>query len=664
MGNSPVRCSYFNVGESTMKKFTSVLIILSLTLVLSACGGGGSSQPSSTTPPPAPPTTTPSLSALQVTPGAVSVAPGVTQQFTATGTYSDGSSKDLTASAKWNTSDSAIASMAGAGKVTAVGGGTVIVTATSGKVQALATLQVTSAAVNLASIAVSPAASSLPVNTSLQFTATGTYKDGSTRDLTALVNWSSSSTTTATVNAAGLAVGGAAGSTTISASLGTIKGSTSLTVTAPTISSIVVTPDGLTLGIGISQQYTATAIYSDGSTQDLVSGVSWSSSAPGVASINSSGLAATLSAGAATITAHVGSLTDTTLLTVVAAHLVSLSVSPAPVSIAVGTNQQFSAVGSFDDGSTQLLPSVAWSSSSSAVATINSAGLATTVGTGTATITATSGSVNGTAALTVTGATVVSVNVTPANSNMPASTTKQFTATGSFSDGSTQDVTASVLWGSSNPAAASINNQGLVSSVAAGSTTVGAVLGSVTGTTNLTVTTVTLTGISIVPSNPRIEARTFVKFTAVGTFSDGSTGGNLAGVSWKSSSPKVASMRTSGTAFGKRTGSSTITASASGLKGTTTLTVSNGTLVSVAITPANSTVSKGSPQQFTATGTFSDSTTQDITMNVHWSSSVSSVATIANAPSTPGLATTAGVGTTVIGANSGGTSNSTNLTVQ
>lgn len=149
-----------------MKKFTSVLIILSLSLVLFACGGGGSSQPSSTTPPP-PPTTSPSLTTLQVTPGAVSVAPGVTQQFTATGTYSDGSSKDLTASAQWNTSDSAIASMAGAGKVTAVGGGTVTVTATSGKVQALATLQVTSAAVNLASIAVSPTGSSLPVNTSL-----------------------------------------------------------------------------------------------------------------------------------------------------------------------------------------------------------------------------------------------------------------------------------------------------------------------------------------------------------------------------------------------------------------------------------------------------------------------------------------------------------------
>jgi trimeric autotransporter adhesin len=641
-----------------MKKVTAILAVISLSLALAACGSGGSSSLNN-----APPPVTPSLTSLQVTPGSASVAPGAVQQFTATGKYSDGSSKDVTASAQWKTSDSNIASVAG-GKVTAVGAGTVMVSATSGKFSAAATLQVTSAATNLASIALSPGASSLPVNTSQQFTATGIYKDGSSRDLTTLVNWASSSTATATINASGLATGMAAGSTTISASLGGIKGSTSLTVTAPTITSIVVTPDGLTLGIGIGQQYTATAIYSDGSTQDLVSGVTWSSSATGVATINSSGLATTVGAGNATITAKVGSLTDTTLLTVVAANLVSITVTPTPVSIAVGTDQQFSAIGSFNDGSTQLLTSVTWTSSSSSVATVNSAGLATAVGTGTATITATSGSVSGTAALTVTGATVTSITVTPANSNMPAGTTKQFTATATFSDSSSEDVTAVVLWGSSKPGVASINNQGLVSSVATGSTTITAVLGSVTGTTSLTVTTVKLVGIAILPSNPRIEAHTFMKFSAVGTFSDGSTGSNLAGVSWKSSTPKVASMRSSGTAFGKKTGSATITASASGLKGTTTLTVSNGTLVSVAITPANSTVSNGSTQQFTATGTFSDSTTQDITLNVHWSSSHASVATIANAPSTAGLATTAGVGSTTIGANSGGITSSTSLTVQ
>jgi hypothetical protein len=129
------------------------------------------------------------------------------------------------------------------------------------------------------------------------------------------------------------------------------------------------------------------------------------------------------------------------------------------------------------------------------------------------------------------------------------------------------------------------------------------------------------------------------------------------------SSPRFASVRSSGLAFGKRVGSVTITASAFGLKGTTTLTIGSGKLSSIVVTPANPSVTLGSGQQFTATGSFTDGTTQDVSVAAHWSSS-SSVATVANAPSVAGLATTNGKGTTSIGANSGGVTASTTLTVQ
>jgi Carboxypeptidase regulatory-like domain/Bacterial Ig-like domain (group 2) len=88
-----------------------------------------------------------------------------------------------------------------------------------------------------------------------------------------------------------------------------------------------------------------------------------------------------------------------------------------------------------------------------------------------------------------------------------------------------------------------------------------------------------------------------------------------------------------------------------------------GTLVSIAVTPASPTMTAGQTQQFVATGSFSDGSTQDLTVMAHWSSSVASVATIANAPSVSGLATTTAPGSTVIGANSGGVSNSTTMTV-
>jgi uncharacterized protein YjdB len=179
----------------------------------------------------------------------------------------------------------------------------------------------------------------------------------------------------------------------------------------------------------------------------------------------------------------------------------------------------------------------------------------------------------------------------------------------------------------------------------------------------LTVSNVSLVSITVFPANPRINAGTLIKFTATGTFSDGSVATNLSGVSWKSQHPNIASVRATGIAHGKKSGSVTITASAFGISGTTTLTVGTGTLVSIVVTPANPTAAAGGTQQFTATGTFSDSSTQDITLNSHWSSSSSSVATIANAPSLAGLGNCKAAGSTNITANSGGITGSTGLTV-
>src|SRR6184192_2314009 len=595
-------CGKSCVGRLAVKTVSLFLIVCTISL-LSSCGGGGSSSTTSGSGPNVPPPPTASLTLLQVTPGNASVAASSTQQFSATGKYSDGSSKDLTSSVLWSSSDTSVASVNNGGLATGVVVGVVTVTAQFGAMQGSATLNITNAGTNLTGITLSPVAASVPVNTTQQFTATGNYSDGSSRDLTALVTWGSSSTAVATVDANGLLTGVAAGSTTISATLGSVTKSTTITVTVPTIASISVTPVGLTLGIGINQQYTATATYSDGSTQDLVNGVTWSSSSSSVTTINSSGLASTVAAGTTTITATVGALSDTSTLTIVPAHLTSIDVSPATPSIALGTTQQFTAVGNFDDGSTQLLTSVTWAASPVSVSTIDAAGLATAVGTGTTTISATSGSVTGTATLTVSTATLVSLTVTPANSTMALGTSKQFTATGTFSDASTQDVTASVLWSSSKATVATINNQGLASSVAIGSATITATLGAVSGSTNLTVANVHLVSIAITPANPRIAKGTSIKFTATGNFSDGSTSTKLSGLSWKSSKPNIAQIRSSGVAHGKKNGSVTIRATASGITGTTTLTVSSGTLVSIAISPLAPSVAVGSTQQFVATGT-------------------------------------------------------------
>jgi hypothetical protein len=79
------------------------------------------------------------------------------------------------------------------------------------------------------------------------------------------------------------------------------------------------------------------------------------------------------------------------------------------------------------------------------------------------------------------------------------------------------------------------------------------------------------------------------------------------------------------------------------------------------ITPANSTVTVGATQQFTATGTFTDDTTQNVTINAHRNSTVPSVAIAANAPVQAGLATTFVSSTTTVGVNRSGTTATANL---
>ena len=79
--------------------------------------------------------------------------------------------------------------------------------------------------------------------------------------------------------------------------------------------------------------------------------------------------------------------------------------------------------------------------------------------------------------LTVTSATLQSIAVTPANPSIAAGTTQQFTATGTYSDASTADLTGSVTWSSGTTATATIGSTGLAHGVSAGTSSIGATLG-------------------------------------------------------------------------------------------------------------------------------------------------------------------------------------------
>ncbi|HZN59700.1 MAG TPA: Ig-like domain-containing protein, partial [Planctomycetota bacterium] len=416
------------------------------------------------------------------------------------------------------------------------------------------------------------------------------------------------------------------------------------------LKTIEVTPASPSLAKGTSLQLTATGIFADKSKQDLTASVVWSSSDTNVAGVGvNTGLVNGALAGTVTIVATKGAVSGSQTLTVTNAALVSIDVTPALPNIAKGTTQQFTATGLFTDATTQdLTTSATWSSSNAAVATVSNAagseGLGTGVDPGTSSITAAFGLVSGSTTLTVTAATLVSIDVTPASPSIAKGTTQQFTATGVFTDATTQDLTTSVSWASSDTAVATISNtagtEGLATSAAMGSTTVTATSGAVSGSTTLTVTAATLVSIDVTPASPGIAKGTTQQFTATGVYTDASTQDITTAVTWSSSDTAVATISNAGGSEGLSTsaamGSTTVTATSGAVSGSTTLTVTAATLVSIDVTPALPDIAKGTTQQFTATGTYTDASTQDLTTAVTWSSSDTAVATISNAAGSEG----------------------------
>lgn len=198
---------------------------------------------------------TPVIQSIAIIPAIVTLADGLTKQFTATGTYGDDSTQDITRSATWASSNTSVATINSSGLLTATNPGTTNITASLFGVtsQNQATLTVTAAiSAVLESIIVTPENSSIAQGNTRQFTATGTYNDHSTKDITAQVTWTSNDNNKVVISSStGIATAVTnTGSATITATLGSVTGSVSVVMT--TTDSWVKTHIWETAGIAVA----------------------------------------------------------------------------------------------------------------------------------------------------------------------------------------------------------------------------------------------------------------------------------------------------------------------------------------------------------------------------------------------------------------------------
>jgi uncharacterized protein YjdB len=325
----------------------------------------------------------------------------------------------------------------------------------------------------------------------------------------------------------------------------------------------------------------------------------------------------------------------------------------------------------FSDATSQVITGdCGWSSDDPAAAAM-SASTATAVAQGTANIAASfsfaGASAAGSAPVAVSAATLTSLSIFPASALLAPSTTQAFSATGTFSDGTLQSVNGLANWTSSDPSVVSIKASGVATGQSAGTATITAAypaLGLTSNPADLLVEATQLQAIAMTPLAATVPATISTAFIATGAFADGSRQNLTAFVTWASSDGSRSTISNSsgqhGIATGMAPGTARLTAVFDGQVGSASLAVTDATLLSISVTPANPSIPLGQSQAFLATGRFSDGTTLNLSLSQPtWISSDLSVAVI----SPSGLATSAGRGTSMITVSVNGVRGASVLTV-
>ncbi len=445
--------------------------------------------------------------ALEVWPPLLQVHAGTERPLTATAVWPFGDAVDVTPWTVFSSSDASVASVANAagrrGQLAALSPGTASITAAFGPAVAGASVAVDAAAVDALAVA-GPTA--LPTGEPDVLRALAHFVDGSQVDVTSQTSFTSSATTLLRVRGTGpqrgsaVALGG--GTASAYARFAATLGTAQVATTPGGVQSLSI--DGLPAAVpaGVQLPLVASASFPGPIQRDVSQRAVWTSSVPQVASISNGqagGKLVTAAPGSAQLTASFGGTTASTSVNVSAAVLTALDILPAAPTGAVGVEVPLRVQGTYSDGTQlDLTLQARWSSASPALVAVSNAaqsrGATMALAPGSTTISAfvlrPDGSVLATSAAFVGGpALPVGVEVVPASvvlslSGMP---TLALQARAHLSDGTTRDVSTAATWSVQTADIAQVSASGTLTALKAGTTTVSATYGSITGSSPLAV---------------------------------------------------------------------------------------------------------------------------------------------------------------------------------
>lgn len=354
---------------------------------------------------------------------------------------------------------------------------------------------VTTSSTPAATVVLSPSSAAGSIGQSAQFTASEYAVSGT--KLAGTTTWSSSDSTVVTVSSTGFATAIGTGSAILTATINGVSGHAQTTVSGDAVASISISPSSAAGNVGQQAQFKATLYDASGS---VLSGrrVLWTTSNPAVVSVDTTGFATGTGAGSATITATSCGKSASAAITVTGtggttvSPVATITVTPGTISGNVGQSAQFTATAKDVNGNVLSGQTITWSTTNSAVVTVNSSGYGTGTGAGTAAIVASSGGKTGQAQVTVAGTTtppptVGSIAVSPTSASISTGATQQMTPTLTSTAGSVLSG-QTVTWASNNSAVATVSGGGLVTGIAAGSAMITATSGGVSSSSSISVT--------------------------------------------------------------------------------------------------------------------------------------------------------------------------------
>ena len=329
------------------------------------------------------------------------------------------------------------------------------------------------------------------------------------------------------------------------------------------IGSVAVSPRSANLAAGDTLQLSAMVQDVKG---DTVAGraIAWSSTDPRLASVSPTGLVTALEPGEVGINAAVEGHSATCQLAIAPVPVAAVVMAPATGSLEAGATIQLSATLRDPQGKTITGRSVAWSSTEPAVASVSAQGLVAAATPGTARITATCEGKSGTAAISVTPASVALIEIAPSVLGLTVGRTDRLTIVVKDSRGHTLTGRA-IEFSSRQPKVASVKSSGEVSALSAGSTEIVATVEGKTATARVNVIEVQVASVQVTPNSTAIKIGEKIQLTAEPR---DERGASLAGraITWSSSKPAVASVTGEGIVTALGAGNAIISATVEGKK--------------------------------------------------------------------------------------------------